>query len=42
MYFTLEGVELSLEHAEQFDKLYPADYLQSLKLLKQLQAITVP
>jgi superfamily II DNA helicase RecQ len=30
MYFTLEDVELGLSFTEQFDKLYPIDYLQSL------------
>ena len=34
-YFSLEDVELGLAHAEQFDKLYPADYLQSLQHLEQ-------
>jgi hypothetical protein len=27
MYFSLEDVELDLAHAEQFDNLYPSDYL---------------
>lgn len=39
-YFTLEDVELGLTHAEQFDKLYPADYLQSLHHMEKLPAPT--
>jgi hypothetical protein len=40
MYFTQEGIELSLTHTEQFDKLYPTGYLQSLQHLEQQKQCT--
>lgn len=39
-YFILEDVELGLAHAEQFDQLYPAEYLQSLQHIEKLPAPT--
>lgn len=39
-YQSIQQLELGLEHMEQFDKLYPADYIQSLKLLEKLPAPT--
>jgi len=39
-YFSLDDIELGLAHEEQFDKLYPADYLKSLQLLEKLPAPT--
>jgi hypothetical protein len=42
MYFSYEDVELGLAHAEQFEKLYPFDYLESLQLLEKMQPTTEP
>ena len=39
-YKTLEQLQIGLAHLEQFDKLYPSDYIKSLIFLQEIDAKT--